>query len=321
LSNKLYDCIRQACTRRDRTLINGMRFRLFLALIAFAVTTNAEPIKVLVWDERQPRQAEAYDNFLGNEIAEQLLAGSEDFEVRSVALEDEDQGVSDENLDWADVVIWWGHVRHSDLTEENANRVLNRVLEGKLDLVVLHSAHWARPFVYAMNWRAREDAIAHFAEAEPGKIVKFDFVDPPKERTVPAHGSALTPAYFAYKRGGAYQGIVYLPWCCFPDYRADGEPSTIKVAMPDHPIAKGLAGTFQVKQTEMYDEPFHVPDPDEVIFEETWELGERFRAGMVWEIGEGKVFYFRPGHETYPAFKQPEVIQVLANAARWLGSD
>ena len=36
-------------------------------------------------------------------------------------------------------------------------------------------------------------------------------------------------------------------------------------------------------------------------------------------IGKGKVFYFRPGHEQYPVFKQPEMIQILSNACRWLG--
>lgn len=71
----------------------------------------------------------------------------------------------------------------------------------------------------------------------------------------------------------------------------------------------------------MYNEPFHVPDPDQVIFEETWVRGERFRSGMVWNIGQGKVFYFRPGHETFPVYKQQEVMQVIANACRWLGQE
>ena len=71
----------------------------------------------------------------------------------------------------------------------------------------------------------------------------------------------------------------------------------------------------------MYNEPFHVPEPDELIFEEYWELGERFRSGMVWNIEKGKVFYFRPGHEEFPVFKQPEIIQILANACHWLGKD
>jgi trehalose utilization protein len=34
-------------------------------------------------------------------------------------------------------------------------------------------------------------------------------------------------------------------------------------------------------QTEMYDEPFHVPEPDEVIFEERWASGEWFRSGAI----------------------------------------
>jgi trehalose utilization protein len=70
----------------------------------------------------------------------------------------------------------------------------------------------------------------------------------------------------------------------------------------------------------MYDEPFHVPAPDEVIFQETWETGEHFRSGMVWGIGKGKVFYFRPGHETFPVYKQAEAIQIIENACRWLGA-
>jgi trehalose utilization protein len=70
----------------------------------------------------------------------------------------------------------------------------------------------------------------------------------------------------------------------------------------------------------MYDEPFHVPEPDEVILEERWAPGEWFRGGMVWKIGQGRVFYFRPGHETFPVFRQPVPLQILANAARWLGS-
>jgi trehalose utilization protein len=70
----------------------------------------------------------------------------------------------------------------------------------------------------------------------------------------------------------------------------------------------------------MYDEPFHVPEPDVVIFEERWESGEWFRSGCLWQVGKGKVFYFRPGHETFPVYKEREVLQLLANAARWLGS-
>ena len=72
----------------------------------------------------------------------------------------------------------------------------------------------------------------------------------------------------------------------------------------------------------MDNEPFHVREPDEVVFEEKWELGKRFRSGMVWNIGKGKVFYFRPGHETYPVYKQPELIQGIATPViGWEGNE
>jgi trehalose utilization protein len=70
----------------------------------------------------------------------------------------------------------------------------------------------------------------------------------------------------------------------------------------------------------MYSEPFHVPEPDEVLFEETWAAGEHFRSGCLWKLGEGRVFYFRPGHETYPIYKQELPLKILSNAVNWLGS-
>ena len=90
---------------------------------------------------------------------------------------------------------------------------------------------------------------------------------------------------------------------------------------PDHPIANGVPKEFSIPQTEMYDEPFHVPDPDVVIFEERWPTGEWFRSGMLWEIGGGRLFYFRPGHETYPIFKQQIPPRIIDNAVRWLAGE
>ena len=283
---------------------------------------GAESIHVLVWDERQPRQEEAYENFLGNEIVAQLKATADDLELRSVALDSPAQGLSAGNLEWADVIVWWGHVRQKEVTAESAKRVVEYIRRGDLDLIALHSAHWASPFVEAMNWRSIEDGRKHLEAHAQGNKLTIETLAPPRQYSVPIHGSVLTPAYFGYKKSrNEFHGLIHLPWCCFPDYRPDGEPSTIAVKSLKHPIASGLPATFQVRQTEMYNEPFHVPEPDEVIFEETWELGERFRSGMVWNIGKGKVFYFRPGHETYPVYKQPELIKVIANACRWLAKE
>jgi trehalose utilization protein len=68
----------------------------------------------------------------------------------------------------------------------------------------------------------------------------------------------------------------------------------------------------------MYDEPFHIPAPDAVVFEERWDKGEHFRSGSAWQVGKGRVFYYRPGHETYPIYRQAENLRVLVNAVRWV---
>ncbi len=67
----------------------------------------------------------------------------------------------------------------------------------------------------------------------------------------------------------------------------------------------------------MYGEPFGIPEPDSLVFVSWFEGGEVFRSGCAYYRGQGKVFYFRPGHETYPIFYQKEIRHVIANAVRW----
>src|SRR5262249_26053975 len=143
----------------------------------------------------------------------------------------------------------------------------------------------------------------------------------PNFRTPPKYDTRLTPAAINRKKpSGPVEVRLTLPNCCFPAYRADGQPSQMRAIRPGHPLAQGIPSALIIEQTEMYDEPFHVPPPDEVVFEERWVSGEWFRSGMVWNLGRGKVFYFRPGHETYPVFKNPQVLRILDNAVRWLGA-
>lgn len=278
------------------------------------------PVRVLVWDEQQPAQKQAYPDFLGNAIAGWLRSRPE-IEVRSVRLDDPEQGLADNDLSWANMLVWWGHVRQAEITPETARmKIIEPIVAGKLSLVALHSAHWSTPFVEAMNERTRHDARRRYPDNMSGPPVKFDFVPPPG-RFPPARDSLVTPAYYALKVGGPVRLVrVDLPNCCFPDYRADGAASTIHVLEPGHPIARDLPEKFQIQHTEMYNEPFHVPAPDEVIFRETWEKGEWFRSGCLWTVGRGKVFYFRPGHETFSVYLQREPLQVIENAVRWLGS-
>jgi trehalose utilization protein len=285
-----------------------------LSIGSVLAADDAAPVRVLVWDERQPQQKEAYPDFLGNVIAKHLDS-LDGIEVRSVGIDDDQQGLSADNLDWAQVLIWWGHARHADIKQETARDIVERIKSGKLSLVALHSAHWSMPFVEAMNERVREDAKRRF----PGEKIQFDFVPPPG-RYVPTKDSVVTPAYYAYKQRGEIVRVrIDMPSCIFPEYRADGAPSTIEVLKPDHPLAKNLPTSFVMQHTEMYNEPFHVPEPDEVILKESWKTGESFRSGCLWKIGKGRVFYFRPGHETFGIFLQREPLQVVANAVQWLG--
>jgi hypothetical protein len=107
-----------------------------LVALCQTLVVHAEPIHVLVWDEQQPKQAEAYENFLGNEIAARLDALKGDLEVRSVNLNDPEQGLSAENLDWADVMIWWGHARQWEISPETAQRkIIKRLKSGQLNMI------------------------------------------------------------------------------------------------------------------------------------------------------------------------------------------
>ncbi len=102
--------------------------------------------------------------------------------------------------------------------------------------------------------------------------------------------------------------------------RNEGKPELIHVLEPKHPIAKGVKD-FTVPKTETYLNPFNVPAPDLKILEGRYEGGQQDGSdGMLWNFGKGKVFYFRPGHETFPIYFQPEVQQVLRNAVRFLAA-
>jgi len=237
--------------------------------------------------------------------------------VKSVTIDEDEKGLSPVHMRGCDVLIWWGHVRQAEITPELARPIIQRIKEGTLSLIALHSAHWSTPFVEAMYERTRLDAEK--ALKRDGAKVEITYVDPPKRYTVPGAADRITPYTILRKfPDGSEKATVYKPNCCFPAYRADGKPSQIRLLKPDHPIAKGLPGTFELPQTEMYAESFHVPEPDEVVLEERWASGEWFRSGMVWNLGKGKVFYFRPGHETYAVFKEKPVLQLLENAVRWL---
>ena len=89
------------------------------------------------------------------------------------------------------------------------------------------------------------------------------------------------------------------------------------VVKPEHPIAQGLPPQIVLEQEEMYGEVFGIPDPDELVFLSWFKGGEVFRSGCCWTRGKGRVFYWRPGHETFPSYYDKHVQRVLANSCRW----
>lgn len=105
---------------------------------------------------------------------------------------------------------------------------------------------------------------------------------------------------------------------CMLRWREAGERERLWVVDPSHPIAAGLTDEyFELAHTEMYGEFFDIPPPDELVFISWFEGGEVFRSGCTFRRGKGKIFYFRPGHETFPIYHDPHVQRVLANAVGW----
>ena len=104
---------------------------------------------------------------------------------------------------------------------------------------------------------------------------------------------------------------------CALHWREAGERERLWVVNPGHPIAKGLPPYFELEYEEMYGEPFSVPEPRETVFVSWFQGGEVFRSGLTYRRGAGNIFYFRPGHETYPTYHDKTVGQVLRNAVNW----
>lgn len=100
-------------------------------------------------------------------------------------------------------------------------------------------------------------------------------------------------------------------------WRDVGERERVWTIETGHPIASGLPECFELPETEMYGERFDVPSPESHVFTSWFEGGEVFRSGLCYRRGNGAIFYFRPGHETYPIYHDEHVRQVLLNAVDW----
>ncbi|MGG1518075.1 ThuA domain-containing protein [Paenibacillus oryzisoli] len=104
---------------------------------------------------------------------------------------------------------------------------------------------------------------------------------------------------------------------CDLKWREADEKERLWVVAPGHPIVEGIGEYIQLEEEEMYGEHFDIPQPDELVMVSWFEGGEVFRSGCTFHRGNGKIFYFRPGHETYPTYYNPQIRRVISNAVHW----
>jgi trehalose utilization protein len=290
------------------------KLTIFIA-VCLTFAASAVPIRVVMWDEQPKDATKVYPNSIGSHIADYLKT-LPDLSVKSVGMSDPEMGLSDETLKDCDVLIWWSHTKNKLVPDDKVAEIINRLKNGELSLVILHSGLTSKVFIEAMNERTREDA----AKTIPAGM-KTEFILPRAYKD-PLPTDPITPRVDIVTNWPDHNplALVFLPICEITGWRADGKPSHVTTMLPDHPIARGVANEFDIAQTEVYIEPFHVPTPDAVIFHEKYASGEEFRTGMLWSVGKGKVFYFRPEHETFPGYFNTNVLKVIGNAAECLGT-
>jgi trehalose utilization protein len=216
-------------------------------------------VQVTVWNEyrheqQNPEVAAVYPDGIHNTIAAALR--EHDLEVGTATLDEPEHGLTAAVLDATDVLIWWGHGAHNEVSDAIVDRVQQRVLDG-MGLVVLHSGHFSKIFKRLMGTT------------------------------------------------------------CDLKWREGGDSEVIWVVAPEHPIAAGLNESFTIEREEMYGEHFDIPPPETLVFISWFTGGEVFRSGCCYTRGAGKIFYFRPGHETLPTYHHPDVQRVIANAVQW----
>ncbi|ASN04604.1 ThuA domain-containing protein [Virgibacillus necropolis] len=216
-------------------------------------------MNVTIWNEnrhekKNPKVEEIYPTGIHGAIADFLQ--EEGFNTQTATLDEAEHGLTEEVLDNTDVLVWWGHLAHEEVTEDVAEKVKQRVLDG-MGLVVLHSAHFSKVFKKLMGTG------------------------------------------------------------CDLKWREADEKERLWVVDPSHPITEGLGQYIELEKEEMYGEHFDIPAPDQLVFVSWFEGGEVFRSGATFTRGRGKIFYFRPGHETYPTYHNKEIQQVIKNGVKW----
>ncbi len=214
-------------------------------------------MNITVWNEYRHEKESEKVRLHYPEGIHKVIADFLEGDVTTATLDMPEHGLTEEVLNRTDVLIWWGHKAHDEVSDEIVEKVHQRILEG-MGFIALHSAHFSKVFKKLMGTG------------------------------------------------------------CDLKWREAGEKERIWVINPAHPIAEGLPEYFELEEEEMYGEHFDIPAPDELLFLSWFEGGEVFRSGATFTRGNGKIFYFRPGHETYPTYHNEYVQKVIKNAVNWV---
>jgi trehalose utilization protein len=105
---------------------------------------------------------------------------------------------------------------------------------------------------------------------------------------------------------------------CNLTWRETNDSELLWVIEPSHPITAGIDRVIKLEAEETYGEPFVIPTPDKLLFIGHFSGGEVMRSGCLYERGNGKIFYFQPGHETFPTYHHPDIQTVIRNAVRFV---
>lgn len=149
--------------------------------------------------------------------------------------------------------------------------------------------------------------------------IGHDRVDDEIVRRVQAEVLAGMGLVVLHSGHGAKIFKALLGTSCSLRWREADEKEILWNIAPAHPIARGVGERIVIERHEMYGEPHSIPEPDEVVFLSWFEGGNVFRSGCTFRRGLGRIFYFSPGHETYPIYHRADILGILDNAAWWAG--
>ncbi|WP_410512012.1 ThuA domain-containing protein [Paenibacillus sp. BR2-3] len=216
------------------------------------------------------------------------------------------------------VTVWneYRHERHNEQVASIYPRGIHRAIADHLETVEgleVATAVLDEPDHGLTDERlANTDVLlwwGHLAHDE----VRDDIVEKVRQRVLEGMGLIVLHSGHGSKIFGRLLGTNTgaLKW------RDDGEIERLWVVESGHPIANGLGEYIEIPKEEMYGERFEIPAPEELVFISWFEGGEIFRSGCCYRRGKGKLFYFRPGHEMFPVYHQPEILQVITNGVLW----